>query len=259
MLLVIGTWCVAAVNVSPAAAGDWATKVEPAAPPAPWREVSVGVIATPSSWVAYSSTTYAPFAANDENGLRARVGGGYGQYRYVTLPPKHQECAFEQCRKIPVAGQASFVDALFGYQIRYGSLTAKAFAGYASDTQLLAPFDTLNRSAGKAQGFKAVLETWYNISPRLWTSVDASWTQAHAGYQAQLRLGYRLTPQISIGLEEGALGNVAGQQWRSGAFANFAAINWEVRVSAGIAVQAFDFRQVSTDNAYGAVNLLIRY
>jgi Cellulose biosynthesis protein BcsS len=239
---------------APAAAG-------PAPAVSPWREVAVGAIAMPHSWVAYSSATIAPFGALDLDGLRLRLGSGYGKYTYETLPPTHDDCRYGKGdgKNSAIHGRVSFVDILAGYQVSYGRLTAKGFAGWAMDEQSLSPRDICNASSGRESGFKAVVETWTNITPKIWLSLDGSWAQAHRAYSAQARLGYRLMPELSIGIEGTALGNVAGEQLRPGLFARYHWAWGEATLSGGVGGERFSLQSPSKDDAWGSLNVMIRY
>ena len=48
--------------------------------------------------------------------------------------------------------------------------------------------------------------TWWTIGERAWTSLDVSWGSLHDGYAGRGRLGWRLLPLLSVGLEAGAAG-----------------------------------------------------
>jgi Cellulose biosynthesis protein BcsS len=231
----------------------------PATVESPWREVAVGAIATPHSWVAYSSMTIAPFGALDVDGFRLRLGSGYGKYTYDTLPPAQNDCRYGNGRTAKIEGRVTFVDILAGYQLSYGRLTAKAFAGWATDEQSLRPGDICNASSGRESGFKTVVETWTNITPRIWLSLDGSWAQAHRAYSAQARLGYRLTPELSIGIEGTALGNIAGEQLRPGLFARYHWSWGEATLSGGVSGERFSLQSPSKDDAWGSLNVMIRY
>lgn len=260
--LVVLTWVVALV-AGPCAghADEWSTTVEPAAPDLPWREISVGGTFTPNSWMLYSNSTFAPFGGLDSDGARVRLGSGYGKYKYTVPERFYYTCPKPSliCPAVPIRARVSFGDVLAGYQMSYGRFTAKAFAGVAIDTQALAPSDPNNAGAGRASGFKAVIETWTNITPTIWASVDGSWTGAHEGQSIQARLGYRLLPGLSIGIEEGKVSNVAGHQFRSGLFARYEWAGGEASLSGGVNGQRLDYPDTSRDRTWAAISVMFRY
>jgi Cellulose biosynthesis protein BcsS len=261
------------VGAGRAVAGDWTATIEPPAPVEPWRELSAGVVATPKSWVAYSSSTFAPFGALAEDGIRLRVGGGYGKYRYNYLTEEcvrrarnfNGDCIRDKDRNVTIDGRVSFTDVLAGYQFSTGGFTAKAFAGYVVDTQDV--HDPLNLSNGRASGFKGAIETWTNITPTLWLSFDGSKAQAHRVYAAQARLGVRVSSAISIGLEASAFGNIAREsdQQRAGIFSRLEWSGGEVTIAGGLGdprIVVYDTGsrdKGANDNAWAAVNVLLRY
>jgi hypothetical protein len=238
-----------------------ARAADPSTTAAPWRETSAGVTASPKSWAAYSSATIAPFGSLDTDGARIRLGSGYGQYRYDTLPAANGDCryGYGDGRTATITGRVTFADILAGYQLSYGGATIKAFAGLAMDQQDLAPIDICNRASGRQGGFKGVIESWTNLTPSIWVAADASWAQAHETYALRLRLGYRLHADLSIGLEEAAVGNVAGDETRSGLFARYDWAGGEVSLAGGVSGEHFDYREMSKDQAWAAANVMLRF
>lgn len=175
-----------------------------------WREVSAGADATPHIWLVYSATTISPFTDLWSDGWRIRLAGGYGQYhydaaRYDPTVKKSRE------RLISFTGHTNFTDALIGYLWRLGPLTAKAFAGASMIGNDEAPDDVL-ASSGRKIGPKGALELWLNIGDFAWASLDASYTSAHHTYAAHTRLGFRVLPTVSLGMEA-ALNGSAGRDY----------------------------------------------
>ena len=93
-----------------------------------WREVSGGVDAAGNQWLTtYSGMTPAPLSPDIySDGWRLRVGGGYRQYSYDRGVPNTVACRYRSER---VRVDHSYTEALVGYNLRLGQLTAKAFAG----------------------------------------------------------------------------------------------------------------------------------
>jgi Cellulose biosynthesis protein BcsS len=83
-----------------------------------------------------------------------------------------------------------------------------------------------------------VLESWLDIDERVWSSLDLSWASLYDSYSARGRLGWRLTPGLSAGLEAGASGNVEGDIARLGAFVRYEWAGGELVASGGIANDA---------------------
>jgi Cellulose biosynthesis protein BcsS len=170
-----------------------------------WAGADVSNGKASSSWLIYSGATSAPFGGIYENGLRLRATIGYGQYSYTHL--KNQTSKKPEVTTFDAT--TAFADVLVGYLYRYNSLTAKAFVGVSFIDHDIAPFDTGNISINSAVGAKGVLEFWYNSSPKAWSSLDLAYSTAHATASVRMRSGYRLWPQVSIGVEGGL--NIDGQ------------------------------------------------
>lgn len=161
-----------------------------------WREVWTGVDVSKDNWLVYSGATVSPFGHIHEPGLRLRAAAGYGQYDYSgdrSLTAKPLIVAF--------SAQTYYGEALIGYLERWGPLTAKAFAGVSTLGHAIAPLDPENAVIGDDIGFKGVLELWLDIGSVGYASLDMSWNTAHDTRSARSRLGARLSPKMSAGIE----------------------------------------------------------
>ena len=118
-------------------------------------------------------------------------------------------------------GTGSFADALVGYHQQLGPLTVKVFAGFTAADRQIRPDDPETVIQGPGLGGKMALETWWNLGDAAWTSVDLSWGSLYQSYAARARLGWRLTPALSVGLEAGATGNIECDIVRAGAFVRY--------------------------------------
>ena len=161
-----------------------------------WRESWSGVDIAKDNWLLYSGVTVAPFGHIHESGWRMRFAGGYGQYKYQgnrATGPTPQIQSF--------AAATHYGDALIGYLERWGPLTAKAFAGISYLAHDIAPLDPDNLVTGDDIGFKGALELWLDIGDMGFASLDASWNTAHNTRNVRSRLGARVAPNWSSGLE----------------------------------------------------------
>lgn len=184
-------------------------------------EAWVGGEATRRAHSLYFGTVWAPLGTIRADGWRLRAGGGWSAYSYRTGSQT-------------VRGDASFSDVLVGYHAQLGSLTLKSYAGLAADVHLTDPHDPANALDGAAIGAKLLIETWFNLTPHLWTAVDLSWSQAHANTSARGRLGWRVVPSVSLGAEAGAYGNVESDGGRLGGFVRYEWADGEISASGGI-------------------------
>jgi hypothetical protein len=107
---------------------------------------------------------------------------------------------------------------ILGYQFRTEALFLKLFAGVEAEDQNITPRDPENSVQGSAVGLKLAAESWLDLSPLWFLSVDASYGTAFQQYWSLARVGRRLSPRFSLGLEGGALGNEEYDAGRGGAF-----------------------------------------
>lgn len=166
------------------------------------RQAWVGADVASNVWLLYSGVTLAPWSGIHDPGLRFRAAGGYGGYSYdrdadVTPDPRRRP------RATHLTAQTYFADILVGYLARYGELTAKGFVGAAIISHEISPKDEETVAIGEEVGIKGVVELWLNMGERGWGSLDLSWTSAHNTRTARTRLGYRVWPKLSLGLEGG--------------------------------------------------------
>lgn len=182
-------------------------------------------------WQVYSGATFAPFATIHSDGWRMRAGGGYGRYTYTSG---------SRTTALSVAGKVTYLDAMGGYQMQWGPLTAKAFAGIAAIEHRVKPRDP-DAASGLEIGPKLQTELWLDTGDGYWASLNASYTTAHDTYAARARVGLRLTPEISIGPEleitDTAVEttDLSSGYGRGGAFATYSWGSGEISASGGLA------------------------
>lgn len=196
---------VAVVHVPGPAAAD----PEPTPEPASGREIWAGADLSSNVWLLYSGVTLAPWSGIHEPGFRFRAAGGYGGYSYDREAEKIPDP--NNPRATHLTAQTYFADVLVGYLARYGDLTAKAFVGAAIISHEISPTDEETVAIGEEVGIKGVVELWLNIGERGWGSLDVSWASAHDTRTARTRLGYRVWPKLSVGLEAGINLNSQGE------------------------------------------------
>jgi hypothetical protein len=218
-------------------------------------EVGLGAGVSRDAWSVYSSMTVAPFGALTEDGLRLRTTGGYGAFQYSAMRPSGGGGQLVKFR-----GSVSFGDLLVGYHQQLGALTLKLYAGGMATRQVIDPFDPEAEVQGPGIGGKAVIETWWTISEQAWASLDLSYGSLHETYAGRLRLGWRLVPVVSAGLEVSADGNSDGDSGRVGAFLRYEWASGEISVSAGMMTDWAGIEKIDTrGGAYATVSWLNRF
>lgn len=175
-----------------------ATRADPS-PPAVSREIWAGADISRDVWLLYSGITIAPWSGIHDPGWRFRAAGGYGGYAYE----KEGGPVVDKARIRHFDAATYFGDVLLGYLWRYGELTAKGFVGASIISHDISPLDEETVAIGPEVGVKGVIELWLNIGERGWASLDVSWSSAHNTRAARTRVGYRIWPKLSVGLEAG--------------------------------------------------------
>lgn len=164
------------------------------------REIWAGADLSTNVWLVYSGVTFAPWGGIHDDGFRFRAAGGYGQYNYTDKVPGIDPA---YSRAIQFHARTYYADFLVGYLKRWGELTAKGFVGPSIISHDISPFDTETVAIGDEFGVKGVIELWLNIGQNAWGQLDLSWASAHNTRTARARIGYRVWPKLSIGLEGG--------------------------------------------------------
>jgi hypothetical protein len=202
----------------------------------PSAEAWAGAESFGQIWSLYTGTTFAPFGPLAVDGVRLRAVAGYGDYR---------------------TGTVSYADLLVGYQAQLGTLTIKIFGGaMLANHDAATPFSQLD---GMGLGAKGVVETWWNITDWIWLSTDLAYGTLHDTYFGRMRLGWRVTPQLSFGLEGGAAGSLETDIARAGAFLRFEWAGGEASLSGGIAREGFDLLWDDTTGAYATLSVMTRF
>lgn len=214
LLAVIGSWPFATIAL--------------AENEAPRAELFTGFEASDNYASGYVGGGYAFGKGLYENGLRLRAVGSYSRYHYDSTflinglyVPTHFE------------GEGTFSAALVGYQFTPGLVIVKLFAGIEAEDQRITPHDPDNSVQGSEIGLRLQAEIWREISPRMFLSADAAYGTAFQEYCSLVRLGYRLWPRLSLGIEGGALGNEEYDAGRGGGFARVNFRNVEMTLSGG--------------------------
>jgi hypothetical protein len=226
----------------------------------PWREVWAGGDWIENAWTAYAGFGAAPFGTLAENGWRVRSVAGYGRYHYE----RHRWIGKNL---VPIRHDTTktFADLLVGYQQGFGALTLKGFVGLAGRADLTTPYDAANPSEGMHYGVKIESDAWLEMSPMMWAALSASWTSVNSTFAGRGRIGVRLTPQISVGVEAASVRSDESDTGRLGGFVRYAWDAGEVSLAAGMSGSLDGglgdrlTRVRSDDSPYVSVNWLTRF
>ncbi|NJO33724.1 MAG: cellulose biosynthesis protein BcsS [Rhodospirillales bacterium] len=214
-------------------------------------EVWAGAEVFHQVWSMYAGGTYAPFGGVRENGFRLRAVAGYGTYSYSS--PRWTGASVQV---LEFSGTSSFADLLAGYHKQLGPLTIKFLAGLTVVDQNV---NDPEATAGTEIGAKAQVETWWNVTDRTWSSVDLSWTTLHNIYGARARLGWRIWPALSVGIEGGATGRWEYDTARIGGFVRYEWANGEASLSGGLSGDGPGSGWVDVQGPFATFNVLTRF
>jgi len=250
--------------------GIWPSQAA-AQSPHPSHEVWVGAYAAQTTWFAYTGGTTAPFGDLDHDGFRLRAVAGHGEYRFegFSLVKRGRTLVLD---RIAFRDRVTFTDALAGYMMQIGALTAKGFAGLAFvDHDVSAPPGFLAATEGTDWGAKVQIELWYDDGGPFWSAVNAGYTTAQNSYSINVRGGIRLgdsSSPLSVGTEltidnHGAQGPaLTGAYARGGAFVRYAWDSGEISLSGGLIADLDDEAGLIIEeqySTYGGLSILTKF
>lgn len=230
--------------VTPQAAADDPPEPKSAA------EMWSGAEATANSWFAYSGLVYAFGGDVLADGWRLKATTGGGSYSYEgRLPLQAPESP-----DIPFHGTVVTGDVSAGYQQRLGPMIARAFLGASYVDHQISPEDVFNEVSGTAIGVMAGVDLWVDIDARTWASAGGSYDTAFSTYAAYASIGYRVLPELSLGLEAGAFGNDSLTTGKLGGLLRWDTGYGEMTAAGGL---SGDYADPSTP--YGRIDWLVRF
>ncbi|CAN0267882.1 unnamed protein product, partial [Phaeothamnion confervicola] len=206
-------------------------------------ETWTGGEATRHSWSAWTGATWSPFGKLSDVGWRFRVSGGGGQFG----------------SRQSIYGTSAFADLLIGYQVGIGAVTLKAFAGGTFDGVMLQPVEQPPTAFSTQTGAKGVVETWVNWTSEVWSQVDLAYASVHRTYSGRIRTGYRVMPDVSIGVEVGSFTKIDYENQRVGAFLRYEWLGGEISAAGGISSEATSGAGRGSRPPYGTLVYLTRF
>ena len=151
--------------------------------------------------------TIAPFSRSDESGMRLRIGGLAGYYKYTATAPGIGN----------VTGREMAGYALGGYEWVRKNMTFAVYGGVEVQNRTLSKPDPNNNAVGASWGFKTAIDFYAN--PTSYTMVSGNFTYStnYNAYYARMKAGIAVASQIFVGPEVLFLGDDFYRQWRVGA------------------------------------------
>ena len=158
----------------------------------------------------WAGVAAAPFGGLEEDGLRVRISGGAGRYRYRT------PATSSGLNEASVAAG----ELLAGFQRSSANSAITVYVGPHVEEQRLAEPDAGNAAAGTAFGLKAAIEAYARLDPVWLVNAAASASTVHRAYQVRAALLREFPPVFAVGIEGAVYGDVRYVEPRAGIYAS---------------------------------------
>ncbi|MCC6946351.1 MAG: cellulose biosynthesis protein BcsS [Bradyrhizobiaceae bacterium] len=157
---------------------------------------------------AWAGMTGAPDGLLHEDGLRIRVAGGVGRYRYRTgaLPGGTNEV------------DVTSGELLVGYRHALGTTTITAYAGALVENQDLHMPDPGHSTAGTSAGVKAALEFFNRPAENWFVAASAAASSVNRNYHGRIAAAHEHPSGFALGAEASIHGDKRYSEPRAGLF-----------------------------------------
>jgi len=181
-----------------------------------------GIDFTMDSMFAWAGGTYAPRGRLDQDGLRFRIAGGTGFYRYrnAALPGGENQA------------QVFAGELLAGYRHNFGPVIASIYGGLHAEQQILQTPDPSNPTAGGEAGLKFGAEIYARFLREFIFNGFATVSTVHGKYNARTSVTREFGALFSqgiwaLGVEGGVLGDARASETRLGLTST---LTWQRRI-----------------------------
>lgn len=174
---------------------------------------------------AWAGVAAAPFGKLDEDGIRLRVLGGNGHYRYNT-----QAVAGGENK-----GEITSGEILIGRRLLFDSVTITAYAGLDVRNYRLQHPDPGNPESGSKAGIKAAMEIYARTAPTWFTTAYANISSVFQNYSVRAAFSHEFTPTFALGIEGALFGDTRYNEQRAGLIATMKFARSIVSIASGIA------------------------
>ncbi len=151
--------------------------------------------------------TIAPFTGIKQTGMRMRIGGLVGSYKYIASAAGVGS----------VTGNETSASFLGGYEWVMPGTSVGIFGGAEFQNRTISKPDPNNTVTGTAFGFKMALDVFSNPTPYTMVSGNFTYSTNHSAYYARLKAGMAFFGNVFLGPEMLFLGDSFYGQWRFGA------------------------------------------
>jgi hypothetical protein len=168
---------------------------------APRFEMYLGADYDSRAGALMSSTVWSPFGPIAAPGFRVKLDGLANVYGDTNTS------VFSS--KFLAADLKALGDAMAGYQINYGELWLKLYAGAAYQAQTRAFWQASQLVQQKVWGATGAIESFWRVSDRVWTSANVSWLQPGNTASLYSRAAYEIyRSESALKISAGAEANI---------------------------------------------------
>ena len=160
------------------------------------------------STYGWTGLVAAPVGLLHEDGLRLRVMGGAGAYRYRT-------------GNVPGGVNAAATvsaELMVGYRFSLAGTFITTYVGGHVENQSLATADPGHAAQGTEAGIKLALELYRRFTPRIFVTASASVSTVHDAHYARATVGYEFADTFALGIEAAVNGDARYDEPRAGVF-----------------------------------------
>jgi hypothetical protein len=168
-----------------------------------------GFDVTRDSSFVWTGIVLAPWSRLDEDGVRLRVMGGIGRYRYNT----------DAVASGVNEGIVSSGEIMFGWRRAFDRIVVVAYLGGQIEEHQLRDPDPGNPVSGTTLGLKGALELFSRPWPDYIATALASASTVHGSYQARATFAREINSWLALGVEGAILGNARYFEPRAGLIA----------------------------------------
>lgn len=174
---------------------------------------------------AWIGTTVSPLGRLDEDGVRIRLFGGKGYYRYNTpVAPGGEN-----------TGEISTGEIMIGKRLLFDPMTITAYIGLDIRDYRLQHPDPRNPQSGGQAGVKAALEIYLRTAPDYFATGYANISSIFQNYSVRAAFSREFTPAFSLGIEGALLGDTRYHEERAGLIASMRLAKNILSLASGIA------------------------
>ena len=165
-----------------------------------------GVDIAHNSNISWFGATTAPSNTLDEDGMRVRLLGGFGHYRYRAQALIGGENV----------GKFSTGELQIGKRLSFDPIMISAYGGLEIKNYGLDLPDPDNPANGTKYGAKGTLEIYARLNPNWFVTGYGNISSVYNNYSARVSINHELARYFTLGIEGGTAGDNRSNEMRAG-------------------------------------------